>query len=108
MGSLQAVGSNAIRFVFFRDHLSKEPCELDCSAVGVETTQEMVTCPSDRGWGHRTVPVQIETWTGSGYSHRGKIHMVCRWVSMPYGVMKAKAGQSSSLCLNLGRNIHVY
>lgn len=46
---VQAVGGKAIRSVFFQDHLFKEPCELDCSTVGVETTQEAVACPSNKG-----------------------------------------------------------
>lgn len=102
------MGGKAIKSVFFQDHLFKEPRELDCSTVGVETTQEAVACPSNRGWGHRMVPVEIETWAGPGSTHRGKIHMVCGWMSMPRGVVKDKAGQSSSLGLNLGRNTRVY
>lgn len=47
------------------------------------------------------VPVEIETWVGPGSTHRSKIHMVRRWMSMPRGVVKDKAGQSSSLGLNL-------
>lgn len=94
---MQAVGSNAIRFVFFEDHLFKEPRELHCSTVRVETTPEVVVCPSDRGWGHRMVLVEIEIWMGSGYSHRGKIHTVYGWISTPHGVVKAKAGHSSRI-----------